>query len=140
MTKLSQTITVVAGLVTAAALLPVGTTPAVVVIVGTGLLAAGGSWGWQTGTNAGGALLLVGIVLAGVWRLSPQLLVVGTVTAFLAWDSSVTAVGLADQLDADTRTEQAETVHAGSTLAVAASSRRRQYSRSSSVQCWWLPD
>lgn len=120
MTRFSQTVTVVAGVLTGMALLSAGTTPALAGFAGTGLLIAGVRREWPTGANAGGVLLLAAVVFAGATGLAPQLLIVTTVGAVLAWDSSVNAVGLATQLDTHASTRRAELVHTGSTVVAAA--------------------
>lgn len=120
MTRLSQAVVLAAGLLTGATLLSAGTTPAVAAFAGTALLLAGVQREWRTGTTGGGLLALVGVVYAGATGLAPQLLVVATIGAVLAWDAGVNAVGLAEQLDARASSHRAELVHTGSTVVAVA--------------------
>lgn len=120
MMRLSEGVTAITGFLTALVVLAAGTTPALAAVVGTALLVAGSRLTWRTGTNVGGLALLGGVVYAGALGLAPQALVVATIGAVVAWDSSVTAVGLTEQLDEDAASRRAELVHAGSTLVAAA--------------------
>jgi hypothetical protein len=120
MTRLSQGVVLIGGLLTAVALLPAGTTPAVAALVGSVFLVVGAHREWQTGTNLGGALLFCGLVYAGALGLAPGALVVATIGAVVAYDSGVTALGLTGQLDARAGSRRAEMVSVGGTVVAAA--------------------
>lgn len=89
-------------------------------LVGTVLLASGVLRGRQRGVSLGAAVLLVGVLYAGVVGDAVVPVLVGVVGAALAWDVGSYAIGVGEQLGRAAETARIEVLHAGATLAVGA--------------------
>jgi hypothetical protein len=116
MTRRVRASAALAGLLTVATLVPSGVEPAGVAVAGVVALVAGAARERRGVVDLGGAVLLLGVVVAGSRGHAADLLVMATVGAVVAWDAAGHAVGLATQLDSDAETGRGEAVHIGLTL------------------------
>lgn len=94
------------------------TVGAVAALVGVLALAAGLFAPTQRLVTIGSALQLVGVLYAGYVGGAPEPLLVGALTAVLAWDAASNAIAIGAQLGRETPTARAETVHTAASLAV----------------------
>jgi hypothetical protein len=96
------------------------TVGAAAALVGTLALAAGLVGSAQRLVGVGGALLLVGVLVAGYMGGAPEPLLAGGLTAVLAFDAATNAIAIGEQLGRETPTMRAETVHTAASLGVGA--------------------
>ena len=120
MTRVVRASALVAGVVTVATLAVSGGEPAGVATAGLAGLLVGARRERRGLVDLGGAVALLGVVLAGSRGHPADLLVLGTVGALVAWDSASHAVGLETQLDDEAVTQRGEAVHLGATLVATA--------------------
>lgn len=84
-----------------------------------GVLVVGISSGRRLLVTLGAALLFAALILAGIDRIQPPLLLLAGVGVVLAHDGGQYAVTLGEQLGGDADTARAELVHVGATATVA---------------------
>lgn len=94
------------------------TVGAATAVVGVLALATGLTAASQRVVSIGTALQVIGVLYAGYIGGSPEPLLVGALTAVLAWDAASNAIAIGDQLGRETSTARAETVHSAASLAV----------------------
>lgn len=108
------------GLLAVFVLTPAGFGTAGVAAVGLGLLVAGTRHRHRTQVHAGGILVFVAILVAGIRAHDPGLLLAATIGTIAAWDVAFYTVEVTTQLDTDVAIDRSLSIHAGATLAVTA--------------------
>lgn len=116
--RLSVGLAVAAALVATAATSTLSTQGFVAALVGTGVLSAGSFRGRQRAVSLGAAVLLGGVLYAGVVGGSVVSVLVGVVGVAVAWDVGSYAIGLGEQLGREADTARIEAVHAVTSLVV----------------------
>lgn len=116
--NVGQGLTLLAALLAAGTLVPVGSAVGVglvaVVVFAVALRRRS-----RTALGLGVATLVVALLVGGVSGTPPELLVVSTAAAVLAWDVGDNALAVGEHLGRRARTERLELAHAAGTLAVA---------------------
>ncbi|SEO44934.1 hypothetical protein SAMN04487948_102470 [Halogranum amylolyticum] len=74
----------------------------------------------RAAVTAGAGLLFAGVLFAGASGAGPEPLLVGTISAVVAWDVGENGIGIGAQLGRAADTRRAELVHAASSLVVGA--------------------
>ncbi|MFB6141867.1 MAG: hypothetical protein ABEJ30_00830 [Halorientalis sp.] len=89
---------------------------------GVALVGAGVGVGRRRGTRwvvtVGAAVLLAGVVVAGVFGAPEMVLLLATVATVLAWDAGGTAIDIGRQLGREAESIRVQLVHLGSTAIV----------------------
>lgn len=88
------------------------TTAGTVGLVGAGLLAVGGLLANRDVLDLGAALLLGGVLVAGIQRAAPPTVTVAAAGTVVAWDVAEHGVGLAEQLGPDAVVRRSVLIHA----------------------------
>lgn len=87
-------------------------------VPGVLLLVAGTVRGTRWAVTGGAVVLFGSVLLAGARGAPPLALLVGTVTAVLAWDGAGTAIDLGEQLGRAAPSRRLQAVHLGATALV----------------------